>query len=617
MNPAPNACGVAVGDVTNDGFPDIYITTYFQGLSDRLLINNGDGSFTDETLSRMTTTMVSSGFGTAAAIVDMNGDGAPDVVRSENGPFKATYNKPTQIGVFDKHETASSGAHYGMSIGDLNNDGKMDVVVGDDGSDRFLLNVGNGTDGMANFESKTFSFVSGGDDGFGNNSRVVDLNNDGFRDVLIADVDVDIGGCSRRLHMYRNLGNLPSVTLQDQGTGGIPESELTGSHDVAVFDLNGDGWNDVIVGRCAGIRVFINQPPIGLAVSYPDGLPGFVTPNQSTTFTVKLNPTGGGAVQAGSEKIFYAVQFGGQQNADLVPLGNNLYQATLPAAACTETIQWWVTAKLVGSNNTIYDPPGAPASFYTSLSAEGSLITYREEFELGTTGWTVTNAPGLTAGAWTAVNPNGTVVASKQAAPEDDATSGDGTIAFVTQNGSVGGAPSISDVDFGPTFLTSPKIDAGGGDALVSFAAWFFCDDFGFATADKLLVEVSDDDGLTWVEAMSIDTTNNNWKNFLFRVSDFVAPTDAVRVRFSTKDVPNDSTTEAGIDNFQVEMILCPASCATDFTNDGMTDGADLGFLLGLWGQTGKPGFVGDVTADGVIDGADLGQVLGAWGACN
>jgi len=39
--------------------------------------------------------------------------------------------------------------------------------------------------------------------------------------------------------------------------------------------------------------------------------------------------------------------------------------------------------------------------------------------------------------------------------------------------------------------------------------------------------------------------------------------------------------------------------------------GADLGALLGVWGQAGVPA---DLNHDGTVDGADLGILLSNWG---
>lgn len=58
--------------------------------------------------------------------------------------------------------------------------------------------------------------------------------------------------------------------------------------------------------------------------------------------------------------------------------------------------------------------------------------------------------------------------------------------------------------------------------------------------------------------------------------------------------------------------IGASAPCVTDFNGDGQTDGADLGVLLGAWGNPGATDFNGD----GATDGADLGVLLGAWGPC-
>lgn len=56
----------------------------------------------------------------------------------------------------------------------------------------------------------------------------------------------------------------------------------------------------------------------------------------------------------------------------------------------------------------------------------------------------------------------------------------------------------------------------------------------------------------------------------------------------------------------------------TDLNNDGVTDGSDLGLLLGAWGKiTGDVDYISraDLNRDGTIDGTDLGAFFGGWGA--
>ena len=55
----------------------------------------------------------------------------------------------------------------------------------------------------------------------------------------------------------------------------------------------------------------------------------------------------------------------------------------------------------------------------------------------------------------------------------------------------------------------------------------------------------------------------------------------------------------------------------TDVNDDGVTDGTDLGLVLGAWAKvTGDSGFNSraDFDRNGVIDGTDYGVVLGGWG---
>ncbi|TWU49135.1 FG-GAP-like repeat-containing protein [Rubripirellula reticaptiva] len=71
--------GVAVGDINEDGFPDLLLLNYGPNA---LLINNGDGSFSDRTdrwnLNFDADTQIT--WSTSGAIADVDGDGLSDVV---------------------------------------------------------------------------------------------------------------------------------------------------------------------------------------------------------------------------------------------------------------------------------------------------------------------------------------------------------------------------------------------------------------------------------------------------------------------------------------------------------------------------------------------------------
>ena len=300
---APRFCGMALEDVTGDGYRDLYFVdhdgtdTGFSeptgwDLNDRLLINSGGspataGYFTDLSGTLMTTTQLASKFGADAESVDVNGDGLMDLIKvtTVDPPFKVLvyYNDPSNVGNFTamgQQEVNTGQSPWGMDVGNLNNDGWRDIVIVDDGPDTYRLGIGVAGPPLfyAHWDTtKTFTFIPGAssDSGFGQHAYMRDLDGDGWNDVLITDVAGDLPSCGRRLHIYHNTGTTPGqldLVLQEEaelatgnsgagwkGVVGMLFADLKGSYDVLVDDLDHDGDNDMLLGICTGTSYWQNE----------------------------------------------------------------------------------------------------------------------------------------------------------------------------------------------------------------------------------------------------------------------------------------------------------------------------------------------------------------------
>ncbi len=97
---------------------------------------------------------------------------------------------------------------------------------------------------------------------------------------------------------------------------------------------------------------------------------------------------------------------------------------------------------------------------------------------------------------------------------------------------------------------------------------------------DFLLTEVSNDGGQSWTSVHATTATNSAWDVAEFAVSDFVAPLAEIRVRFGVADAfkaEDSSIVEAGIDDFEIEHLVCEeAPCASDPDGDGVVGASDL-----------------------------------------
>ena len=129
----PQACGVATGDVNGDGFDDLYFPDYNNGLEARLLINNQDNTFSDQTETRMSAAARNQAFGTNGFMADMNNDGFIDIVSNDSVAFggigvEIAYNDGDG-NFFQTQVLSQTVASYMAMHADFNNDGRNDIYV--------------------------------------------------------------------------------------------------------------------------------------------------------------------------------------------------------------------------------------------------------------------------------------------------------------------------------------------------------------------------------------------------------------------------------------------------------------------------------------------------------
>ncbi|MCK6483055.1 MAG: dockerin type I domain-containing protein [Phycisphaerae bacterium] len=336
-----------------------------------------------------------------------------------------------------------------------------------------------------------------------------------------------------------------------------------------------------------------------------DPLPSAFAPGQATTLNVEILP-GTQVVVPSSAQLFYRLSsFDPFTSAPMTHLGGSRYEAALPAATCGGRVDFYLSAAGTGGG-TNTEPLGGPGAFH-ARPVRYRALPLIDDFDQEQ-GWSVSSAANMQ-GAWVRVAPIGTTNGIRQAQPNNDNVFGSGTHCYVTGQGVPGGGPGAADVDGGPTILTSPLVDLSGGEAWLSYYRWMYCSNDN----DVMQVQLSNNGGASWTTIETV-RTGPFWSYRRFRVSDFLAPTGQMKLRFSVQDNPDNSVTEAAVDDVMFEILTC-SDTAGDFNGNGQVDAGDIGaFVRVLLGYTRASDQIAraDFNGDGLADGEDVGPFVEA-----
>ncbi len=339
---------------------------------------------------------------------------------------------------------------------------------------------------------------------------------------------------------------------------------------------------------CAGFSAHgLSCPALpALAIWFTSGAPSTIPAGLPTTLSVQITD-GAESYVPGTGFLYYRYDGGAYTALPLVPVGGTAYEATVPAPTCSSTPQFYLSAQGSGGT-TIKNPSNAPTTVFSS--AVGVLTMVMDDTLETDQGWTVGDTgDNATLGIWSRADPESTI-----AQPGDDHTPAPGVKCWVTDYRAGSGDGSY-DVDGGKTTVKTPTINlAGYNDATISYWRWYSNDKGAAPGADVFVVDISNNNGSTWVNAETVGPTGpgttGGWIYHEFRVADFVTPTAQIKLRFVASDYGSGSLVEAAIDDFQVFAVECEDApvCGTvlgDLDGNGLVNGLDIqGFVEALLG---------------------------------
>jgi hypothetical protein len=230
---------------------------YFEGLTNTLYRNRGDGTFED--VSEKSGIAKFQGRGMGLAFADYDGDGFMDIfVTNDNQPNFLFHNRGDgtfeEVGLQAGVAMMNAGhpvSSMGTDFRDYDNDGRPDIFVTDLNNETFPLfhNLGDGLFEDASYNSR-MAVLSASHGGW--SAAIYDLNNDGWKDLMSTNSHADDNVKIFSPYHYRQpnsiFANLGDGTFWDVTAQAGSDFQVPRAHRGAAFaDFNNDGRIDAVV----------------------------------------------------------------------------------------------------------------------------------------------------------------------------------------------------------------------------------------------------------------------------------------------------------------------------------------------------------------------------------